>query len=71
MVEFFTITVIGLAMSMVVMIFGFLQQPRKRLPIKHETSHLIRERHAALVPPQRLAYSSSPCMLTDTPMTQI
>lgn len=70
MMDFFTITVIGLAMSMVVMIFGFLQQPRKRLPNKHQTSHLIRERHATLVPPQRLGCSRPP-LLTETQMTQI
>lgn len=70
MMDFFTITVIGLAMSMVVMVFGLLQQPRKRLPNKHATSHLIRERHAALVPPQRLGCSRPP-LLADSGMTQI
>jgi len=70
MMDFFTITVIGLAMSMAVMIFGFIQQPRKRLPNKHATSHLIRERHATLVTPQRLGCARPP-LLSETQITQI
>lgn len=70
MMDFFTITAIGMAMSVLVMVFGFMQQPRKRLPNKRETSHLIRERHAALDFPKRLGCSRPP-LLTETQMTQI
>lgn len=71
MTDFFTITLIGLAMSMCVMMFGLLQEPRKRLPNKHETSQLIRERHAALIAPSRLGCSRQPLLTQPPKLTQI
>jgi hypothetical protein len=56
--EFFTVTVIGLILSMVVLLVGFLQQPRARPPSRPETAHLVRTRHLGMARPTQARATS-------------
>jgi len=51
MSDFFTIVLIGMAISVAVFAFGLIQQPRRRLlTTTQKTAAEIRNRHAVLTP---------------------